>query len=249
MPKLASALGPLLLIAAGGVWLAARPIALPEAYGPAALMLLGLWGLGRAWLTARPKPFTVARGATRSAQLRVRPGAVDVRVTTQAEAPLATGNFPGRLRPSTSGPHTSLALRHSFIRPYSHQPWDVAVSAEMPWTFDLASGLGDWDVDLSRLTTARARLRSFAGDVRVTLPATGLNSMDVRLTLGNLIVRVPEGLALKLKLKTGWLSKAPLTPERFIRTAPNEWVTPHFSTAPHQCTLAITLTTGDLTIE
>lgn len=236
-------------MAAGGAWLAVRSSIWPEILGPIALMLLGLFGLGRVWFTAWPQPFTVARGATRSAQLRVRSGAVDVRVTTHADAPLAIGRFPGRLRPDLSGPQSTLTLRHSFIRPYSQHPWEVAVSSDMPWAFNLASGLGDWDVDLSRLTTARARLRSFAGDARLTLPATGLNTVDVRLTLGNLTVRAPEGLALKLKLKTGWLSKAPLPPERFIRTAPNEWVTPHFSTAPHQCTLAITLTTGDLTIE
>lgn len=199
----------------------------------------------------KPKSFTLARGASQSVQLRVRPGDSDVRVTTHAGEPLVTGLFPSWRGPrqKSTGAHTALTLDRRWVWPFSASAWEMALAADMPWVLDLASGLGDWDLDLRGLTTTRARLRSFAGDVRLTLPAAGLNSLDIRLTLGNLTLRAPEGLALKLKLKTGWLSKAPLTPERFIRTAPAEWVTPHFSTAPHQCALSITLATGDLVIQ
>lgn len=196
-------------------------------------------------------PFAMMRGPLEAAQVRLHSGAADVRMTASAEAgALATGQFPGRPRLNLDGTRATLAFHRRFSPTWAPpQRWAIALGRGVAWSLGLASSLGDFDVDLRDLTAASVSLHSFAGDVRLVLPAAGQGTADIRLILGNLSLRVPDGLAIKLKLKTGWLSKAPLDAGRFIRTAPDEWVTPNFSAAPNRCALTVMLTTGDLIIE
>ncbi len=191
------------------------------------------------------------RGPLEAAHAQLHSGAADVRLTASAEVgALAAGQFPGRPRMNIDGARATLTFNRRFAPTFAPPPrWAIALGRGVAWSLNLASDLGDFDVDWRDLTVVNASLHSFAGDVRLALPAVGQGTVDIRLTLGNLRLRAPDGLALKLKLKTGWLSKAPLDAGRFIRTAPDEWVTPNFSAAPNRCALTVSLTTGDLVIE
>jgi hypothetical protein len=108
--------------------------------------------------------------------------------------------------------------------------------------------LGDFDINLRDLSVTFLKLDSLFGHVNLILPGTAQGEMDINLLTGNLILTIPEGLAVKLIIQTGWLAKAALDSQRFIHVRPGEWVTPNFSAAPHRYTLSIALTTGDLTI-
>ena len=78
--------------------------------------------------------------------------------------------------------------------------------------------------------------------------AAGQGEMSLRLGLGDLTLRVPEGMAVKVQLAAGPLTHARLDGNRFIQTGPSEWVTPNFSASPQRFTLSISLTAGDLQV-
>jgi hypothetical protein len=140
--------------------------------------------------------------------------------------------------------HLTMDIR--LAPPFLSGDWALSLVKGVPWTLQLASSLGDFELNLRDLTVEGLNLRSWSGDVALTLPALGRGQMRLHLTLGNLTLRVPDGMGVKLVLSLGALADAPLDSHRFIQTAPGEWVTPNFSAFANQFTLFITLTTGDL---
>jgi predicted membrane protein len=103
-------------------------------------------------------------------------------------------------------------------------------------------------LNLRDLTVTSLSLQSGVGDVDLALPAVGQGDMWLRLGLGDLTLRVPEGMAVKLKLTPGPLTQVRLDGDRFIQTSASEWVTPNFSASAQRFTLSISLTAGDLQV-
>jgi hypothetical protein len=239
----------LLLLAANtgmlGGWLAR----LLMAVWPALLVAAGIWLLRGGWNPV-PATFALERADARSASLRLWAGNSDVLLaSTSAPAILAEGSFPGDgpLLDVSQG-HARLILEPFLVWPYAHGTWQTRLCARLPWSLDLRSLLGDMVLDLSALHIDGLRLGSTLGNVDLALPTTGQADMTINLLVGNLVIRVPDGVDVRVRVRAGRLAKVTCNTPRIVQVAPGEWVSPLFPTASRRCTLNVRLGTGDLTI-
>src|SRR5205085_8446693 len=151
--------------------------------------------------------FAFERGEFERAALTVTTGAADLQLRSMPEASqLATGQYGGPAAPRLDVRDGQAALRLDVRRTWLLQAgavWPVALAADIPWQLDFQSGLGDFDLDLGNLEIASLRVRTPFGRVNVSLPAAGSASLDLDMAFGDLTVRVPDGMALRLKLAAG----------------------------------------------
>ncbi|MEP7357049.1 MAG: hypothetical protein ABI847_07405 [Anaerolineales bacterium] len=249
-----TALGALLLLANLGLLRAdaRRAVTLVWAGG---LVLAGAWLALRRWrLTWLPlEHFALARGQFERASLIAATGGTDLELRALPDStPLAAGEYAAPAGPRLEALEGGAAqvwldARHTWPLQASAR-WPVGLARGLPWRLDLQSGLGRFDLDLSDMTVAELRLRSAFGAVNLTLPAAGVASLQVDLTFGDLTVRVPDGMAMRLKFSGGPLSEFQHDERRFVRLGPDEWATPLYAVAANRCTLAVRLWSGDFTL-
>ena len=240
----------LLVLNVSGLW--PRPGAgTVAAYWPALVVALGA-GLPFAARRARGfqlPPFACEREGGEAAELWVRAGTADVRVEALAGvSQLAVGAFASQAGPQVTrtGGVTRLVLDQRAAAPLLTGPWTAALGKGLPWTLDLRASVGALTLDLRDLTVAKLDLEALAGPVDLTLPAAGQGELRLCLYLGDLTLRVPEGVGVKLIFEAGPLAALKLNGRRWVRQGADEWVTPDFSAAPQRFTLRVKMLVGDL---
>lgn len=253
----------LFFVVVGGLLLAANLQLLP----PAAQQVLGwgwpalLLGAGLVWLglavRARPASadpnFTIERADYTAGEVLVSTGPADMQLRGLAPGgdTLAAGQLPTPRGPvvTSAGGVAQLRMTPRLAVPLLPSPaWTLDLTPDLPWTIALQSSLGDLTLDLRDLTVTTAHLQSAMGHVDLTLPARGQAELSVRLGVGNLTVRVPEGMAVKVKVSRGRLATVQPEARRFVELAPGEWATPLFAVSAARCTLTVDLWAGDLTL-
>jgi hypothetical protein len=247
-----------ILLVGVGLWLLAYNLGwLPDgvargtAYWPGLVILagLGLLFVGRPALGLKLPPFAYERGSGEEGELWVDAGAADLRVTALTGSDhLAAGAFPSYAGPKveTEGARVKLILDHRAAAPFLTGEWMLALNAHLPWAMHLRSSLGAVSLNLGELPVTALDLYAGVGAVDLTLPAMGQGAVNLRLGLGDLTVHMPDGVGVWLRLKAGPLVNLHLDGSRLTRTAPNEWATPDFSTAPQHFALTVDLAAGDL---
>jgi hypothetical protein len=223
-----------------------------EMIWPAGLILAGLCVIlaGEQFWSSKSAGFTVERGAAEEADLLVSPGTADLQIeAASGEGELLAGELPLPMRPKivTHEGHTTVEIKPFWPVPSLRvSRWSVELAKDLTWQLDLHSSTGNLDLDLRDVALEGAKLRSTFGDVDLTLPTSGRADLDIGLVFGDLTVTVPEGLGVKVKLKTGALANVAHDERRFIRLAPNELGTPLYAVSARRCTLNVWLGTGDL---
>jgi hypothetical protein len=219
------------------------------------LLAAGLWQLARGLARGTPNApptFAMARGDFARGELWVEAGAADVSVSAFAGASqLAVGDFPAAGGPALEarGETARVRLRvRDTLALWPGRGWSAALAKGLPWALDLRSSLGDLTLNLKDLDVTALRVQSTLGHVDLTLPAAGQAEMRVRLRGGDLTVRVPEGMALRVKVSAGPLARVRPDARRFVQLAPGEWATPLYAASATRCTLALDLWAGDLTL-
>jgi len=248
------------VLAAAGLWLLAYNqgwlpgwLGRVTAFWPAALIVAGLAMIstGRPALGFGPPPFALERGGAEEGELWIDAGAADVRLEPLAnDDHLAAGEFPSFAGPrlEVEGDRARLMLDRRGTAPWLPGAWRVALSAQLPWRLHLRSGTGAISMALSSLPVSGLDLKAWAGPVELCLPATGQGEMNLRLVLGDLTVRLPEGVGLNLKVKAGPLVSLDAADAGLARTAPGEWTTPGFLDSPQRFVLNVEMTAGDLRV-
>ena len=218
---------------------------------PALVIVLGL-GLPfvSRWAQGLQVPaFACDRGDAQAAELWVMAGTADVCVEAFVGlSQLVVGKFPNPAGPQVAslGAATRVVMDRRAAAPLLSGPWTASLGKGLPWTLQLRASTGGFTLDLRDLTIVKLSLDSIAGPVDLTLPATGQGEMDLRLLLGDLTLRVPEGVGLRLKVDGGPLATLKLNGWRFVRLAADEWATPDFDSAAQRFTLRVKMLTGDL---
>jgi hypothetical protein len=240
----------LLLLAYNMGWLP-EPVARGTAFWPAAVIVagLGLLVAGRPALGFELPRFVCERGSSEEGDLWLDTGAADVQVESLAGGDhLAAGKFPSYAGPRVEpeGRRMKVVLDRRATAPLMPGAWAVALNAHLPWAVHLRTGTGALVLNLCDLPITVLDLYSFAGPVDLTLPASGQGDMNLRLVLGDLMLHVPDGVGLRLQLRTGPLVNLHLDGSCLIRTAPNEWATLDFSAASQRFSLSVDLAAGDL---
>lgn len=245
------ALGALLLLSKLGVLRPEVDRAVQVAW-PAALVAAGIGLVVAGWRgqTAAPATFAMNRGEYAAGLLVARTGLADLHVGAFAGASqLAVGQFPGQPGPrlDVDGGEARLRLEPSLaLAIETGGCWSASLSKSLPWRLALQSSLGDLTLNLRDLAVRQVSVRSLWGHVDLTLPATGQAEVDARLVFGNLTVRVPEGMAVRVKLEAGPLATVDADDRRFAQLAAGEWGTPLFAVSGERCSLRLRLTAGDL---
>ncbi len=251
----------LLFLMVGGLLLAANLNLLPPAaqrgvgwVWPGLVIVTGLWVLltGRSRADSARPTFALDRADYTSGALVVNTGSADLQIGALAAADhLALGQLPTPHGPvlTTAGRAVRLRMTPRLAVPLlAGRPWSIDLAPDLPWALQWQSSLGDMALDLHGLNLTTAYLRSAVGQVDLTLPAGGQADLQVRLGLGNLTVRVPETMAVKVKFNRGRLATVRPDGRRFVELAPGEWATPLFAVSPVRCTVTVYLWAGDLTL-
>ncbi len=221
---------------------------------PGLVVLAGVWVLlaGRSRAEAAEPTFALDRAGYTAGELLVNTGAADLRVGALAAADhLALGQLPTPRGPALTTVENMVRLHLTprlAVPLLAGQAWSIDLAPDLPWALRWQSSLGDLTLDLRGLTVTTAHLRSAVGQVDLTLPARGQADLHVRLGLGNLTVRVPEAMAVKVKVNRGRLATVRPDGRRFVELAPGEWATPLFAVSPARCTVTVYLWAGDLTL-
>lgn len=146
--------------------------------------------------------------------------------------------------------------------------WKVGLSPRLPLDVRVQGGVGDADVNLSRLQLQSLRVEGNIGGMNITLPAGGApfpteirggagaialnvpqgaaSTVNVRGGVGGFALAIEQGAAVQLKVQGG-VGKTILTPgfSRSEASAPGlpttgVWQTPDFDMAARQVTIQIT---------
>jgi hypothetical protein len=214
----------------------------------------GLLALTRGRAVLLPlQSFAIERRQFERAALTAATGAADLHVRGLVDVgQLAAGEYGGPAAPRLAGRDGPAAdIRLDGRRTWPLQAgasWPLALARDIPWDLNLVSSLGDFDLELRDLTIAGLRLRTTFGRVNLTLPAADVTSVDLDLTFGDLTVRVPDGMAVRLKFTPGPLSEFLHDERRFVKVGLDEWVSPLYAVAANRCSLAVRLWAGDFSL-
>ena len=218
---------------------------------PAVLLGLGLPFFARWARGLQPPTFACERGESAAAELRVRAGTADVRVEAFAGASqLLVGRFPSPDGPrlERTGEVARLVMDQRAAAPLMEGPWTAALNKGLPWTLDLRASAGALTLDLRDCQVPCLDLESLAGPVDLTLPASGQGEMRLRLGLGDLTLRVPNGVGFKVRFQGGPLAALKLNGRKLVRVASDEWATSGYATAEAHYALTVAMGTGDLNL-
>ena len=231
-----------------GPWAGAGAVV---AYWPALVIGLGA-GLPFAGRWARGfnvPAFACERDGCEAAELWVTAGTADVEVEAfSGSSQVAVGQFPNPAGPQVTraGAVTRLVMDRRAAAPLLAGRWTAALGKGLPWTLNLRASVGAFVLNLRDCTVAGLDLESWAGPVELTLPAAGAGELYLRLGLGDLTVRLPDGVGVWLKFEAGPLASLKLNGRRWVRVAADEWATPDYANAAQQCRLRVALWAGDL---
>jgi hypothetical protein len=125
--------------------------------------------------------------------------------------------------------------------------WSFGLNGEVPLSLDLQTGASDARLDLSDLRVSDLRLQTGASATRLTLPANaGQTRAEVHSGAASVSIRVPEGVAARIRIKSGMAGIA-VDRGRFPRTG-DTYQSPDYETAPNRVDLYVETGVGSVDV-
>jgi len=125
--------------------------------------------------------------------------------------------------------------------------WDIEFTPRIPLAMEVATGVGDVELDLSRLKVTALDLGSGVGQTTVTFPAAaGLTRASVKAAIGDITVQIPKGVGAKIRVSK-LLASVDVQDQRFTHSG-NEYTSADYQTAENRLDLEINLVIGNITI-
>ncbi len=176
---------------------------------PLLLVFAGAWILRGAFYRGKAEVETAAldlQGAS-VAKIELNHGAGELKIHGgAARGELLHGTFVGGLESKTSrsGELLEAKLRSAYDMSFllgaaPRLDWDVALNTEIPLTLDLNLGANKSVVDLSETTLTRLDLDTGASETEAALSPRGRYAANIDCGAASLTVRVPEGLAARIR--------------------------------------------------
>lgn len=81
--------------------------------------------------------------------------------------------------------------------------WDLVLTDRLPIRLDLNAGVGESDLDLSRLVVPELNVDAGVGQVSITLPGQGAVTGRIDAGVGEVVLRVPAGRPARIRIETG----------------------------------------------
>ncbi|PKO17807.1 MAG: hypothetical protein CVU39_04810 [Chloroflexi bacterium HGW-Chloroflexi-10] len=81
-------------------------------------------------------------------------------------------------------------------------PWNLEINDQVPFTMEVEQGVGKQELELNGLNISDLNITLGVGSVEVTLPVEEFFEGQIECAVGEIIVRIPENLAVKIELDT-----------------------------------------------
>ncbi len=218
-----------------------------------------LWGVAAAvvavfWLIG-PRPlhtFNVPRGdKIQHGDLKVYGGAVDVHLGKTRRPALLTGQTSLYDDPQWHDiDHTTMiALSSRWYHLLNFNDWQLYLNSDVIWKLTLEGSLGNVSANLRDLQVRQASMVTDLGDVQVATPNNGVTSLHISTTIGDITVRVPEGVAVEVRIDAGDRCLIRLDTKRFNAVGEGRWRSPDYDdSVANRLALTIETTRGDVTV-
>jgi len=231
---------------------------------PLALIAFGLWLLWGIFLgrsEAGAEEATIPLEGAGRARVRIQHGAGRLDVDSSAgSGELVSGTFRGGLERRVKREGDALTVEmHTpphhfpfFMMPWSWGPggpldWSFGLNGEVPLSLDLQTGASDARLDLAELRVTDLRLQTGASATRLTLPANaGHTRAEVHSGAASVSIRVPEGVAARIQIKSGMAGIA-VDRDRFPRSG-DTYQSPDYETAPNRVDLYVETGVGSVDV-
>lgn len=124
--------------------------------------------------------------------------------------------------------------------------WDLSLAPGIPVDLETSLGMGRSEIDLSGLTVSAIDLEIGIGEARVILPAEGRFEGNLEGAIGQMVIVVPQGAAVRINADTG-ISTVSAPPE-FTRQE-DVYTSPGYETAANRIDLDVSQAIGVLRIQ
>lgn len=125
--------------------------------------------------------------------------------------------------------------------------WEVRLHPAVRWTVQIGGGPGEAVLDLSDLSVAGLRLDGRGGEAKIKLPHQGSCRVEIGGRLDNLTLRVPPGVAARVRLPAGLSSAAKVDTTRFSLQG-DVYQSPDFETDPSRVEIELSGSVGELRV-
>lgn len=228
---------------------------------PLALIGLGLaillgWQAGWPWSgNVEMMPINEPLGNVRTATLELsgRVGELEIEAASANSQDLLGGKIPTHVRPEVDLAGDLAEVRLRSQKPVIWWPfggsvgeWDLRLNPQVTWRMHVGGG-GETDLDLTGLRVAELQLDGHVGSVQMRLPRFGRTHVKVGGRLGDLTLRIPEGVAARIHKPAGPLGSARVDTARFPLRG-NFYESADFETAADRVEIELDSSLGDLRI-
>lgn len=197
-------------------------------------------------------------GATK-ANVLIEPGAGDLRVGSQRQADiLIKGTVPAEgvnsIKSSYTvsngtGNYTLRGMEGTVFLPSTNLnkwTWSLNLTDQVPLDLVLGIGAGNIDADLRELDLDSLQVKMGVGNSTVVLPQVGNLDAQVEGAIGQLNIQVPEGMEVLVRTDTALSGVS--VPEGYVRTG-DVYKSPGYDQAEERTNLSLNLAIGNVVIQ
>jgi hypothetical protein len=227
---------------------------------PLAIILFGVWLLAGA-LTRRHgqvegQTISIPLENARSARIKLDHGAGRLNVHSGATgSEILNGTFGTEVeyKSRLAGDQLDLKLRNSpqfwMWFPGQSLDWDVRLNNDVPLTIKVDSGASASILDLSDLKVVDLDIDTGASSTEVTLPANAGNThVDVDTGASSLKMHIPQGVAARIRVKTG-VSSVNVDTQRFPAIDGGLYQSADYATAANRADVTIDAGVGSIEVK
>lgn len=257
---------PLILIAIGIDLLIPRRSALGTLLALVLVVAVFVGGFWLSGISLQPAPpaetesVSVPALNVSGARIRIQPPAASLHVhALPGSQALVEGSVPrsrtGKVQAdwSTSGSVADVEITAGglFVGPLvgdGTEAWRLGLSPEVPLHLEISSGAGIVEANLTGLQIEGLEVSLGLGRSVITLPAGGNFRGSVSGAVGQTVVIIPEGAAVRVRMTTGLGGVETPEGRRPFDLGDNEYTSPGFDTAPERIELEIDQALGQIII-
>ena len=128
---------------------------------------------------------------------------------------------------------------------FGEHSWDLGLTPQIPLDIRYSQGAGNSNLDLGGLQISGLKINSGVGQTTVTLPATGNFDVGIDGAIGQVVVLVPRGMAVRIQSNTALANlSVPGGYERSDRV----YTSPGYTSAENKANLTIGMAIGNVSI-
>jgi hypothetical protein len=229
-------------------------------FWPVVVILLGAWlltgALSRGSSTGKAQALSIPLENAHSARIKLDHGAGRLNIQGgAASGELLNGAFGAEVETRTriDGDELNVKLRNSphfwAWYPGESLDWDIRLNAEVPLRLKIDSGASASTLDLTTLKVVDLDIDTGASSTEVSLPANAGNTrVDIDSGAASLNLRVPTGVAARIRVKSG-IASINIDSNRFPRQEGGLYESADYATAANRADITIDTGVGSVEIK